>query len=184
MQKSLSLAFIWHFHQPLYKSKNGNLYLMPWVRLHAVKDYLDMLTIIEKYPTIKLNINISPLLLDAIEDYVNNFAHDIHSKLTITPFEELSLADKTFMKRICRDAIVKKCIAKLFHLYNSQKFYKMRDCLKFIYKNYFKFRKYVDKGSDIEENIIFNQLNKRILQLFPQMAYGEEIYYNPMINNF
>lgn len=93
----------------------------------------------------------------------------------------INLADKTYMKKICRDAVIKKCIAKLFHLHNSQKFYQMRDCLKFIYKNYFKFRKYIDKGADIEENIIFNQLNKRILQLFPQMAYGEEIYYNPMI---
>ena len=92
----------------------------------------------------------------------------------------INLADKTFMKKICRDSVIKKCVAKLFHLHNNQKFYQMRDCLKFIYKNYFKFRKYIDKGADIEENVIFNQLNKRILQIFPQMTYGEDIYYNPI----
>lgn len=92
----------------------------------------------------------------------------------------INLADKSFMKKICRDMIIKKLIAQLFHLHNTKKFYQMRDCLKFIYKNYFKFRKYVDKGADIEENIIFNQLNKRILQMFPQLVYGEEYYYNPM----
>ena len=97
MQKTLSIAFIWHFHQPSYKSKCNELYLMPWVRLHAVKDYLDMVTIVEKYPQIKLNINLSPTLLDAIEDYVDNSAHDIHSKLTVTPFEQLSVADKVFI---------------------------------------------------------------------------------------
>ena len=37
-------------HQPLYKDINENgIYYMPWVRLHAVKDYLDMLQIAQKY---------------------------------------------------------------------------------------------------------------------------------------
>ena len=42
MQKKLSIAFIWHMHQPVYKSDENGIFLMPWVRLRAVKDYLDM----------------------------------------------------------------------------------------------------------------------------------------------
>ena len=34
--KKLSLAIYWHMHQPVYELEGT--YLMPWVRLHAVKD--------------------------------------------------------------------------------------------------------------------------------------------------
>lgn len=93
----------------------------------------------------------------------------------------INLADKKAMKKICNDNVIKKCVATLFNLHNTKRFYQMKDCLCFIYKNYYKFRKYVDKGEDIDENIIFNRLNSRVLQLFPQMAYGEELYFNPMM---
>lgn len=93
----------------------------------------------------------------------------------------INLADKAAMKKICRDEIIKKCVAKLFNLHNTKRFYQMKECLKFIYKNYYKFRKYIDKGEDVEENIIFNRLNARIMKIFPNISYGENLYYNPMI---
>ena len=93
----------------------------------------------------------------------------------------INLADKTAMRKICRDTYIKKLVAELFKLHNTKRFYQMKDCLYFIYKNYYKFRKYIDKGEDIDENYIFNRLNARILQIFPQLAYGEEIYFNPMM---
>ena len=93
----------------------------------------------------------------------------------------INLADKASMRKICRDEIVKKCVARLFNLHNTKRFYQMKDCLRFIYKNYYKFRKYIDKGEDIDENIIFNRLNSRIMQLFPNIAHGEDLYFNPMM---
>lgn len=97
MQKKLSIAFIWHMHQPTYKSLESGYYLMPWARLHAVKDYLDMLLLIEKFPNLKLNFNIVPSLMDTIEDYTKNNAHDLHSLLTVTPIENMSENDKKFI---------------------------------------------------------------------------------------
>ncbi len=93
----------------------------------------------------------------------------------------INLADKKSMKRICNDSLIKKYLATLFNLHNTKRFYQINECLSFIYKNYYKFRKFVEKGEDIEENLIFNRLNSRILQLFPQMAYEEELYFHPMI---
>ena len=46
--KKLSIAFYWHMHQPVYEIEGT--YLMPWARLHAVKDYLDMILVLEKFP--------------------------------------------------------------------------------------------------------------------------------------
>lgn len=95
--KKLSIAFYWHMHQPVYQLTPTGDYLMPWVRLHAVKDYLDMVLILEKFPKIKLNFNLVPVLLDSLIDYGENDLHDIHSRLTITDVEDLTADDKEFI---------------------------------------------------------------------------------------
>ena len=91
----LSLAIYWHMHQPVYELEGT--YLMPWVRLHAVKDYLDMALILEKFPNLKLNFNIVPALLDSIIDYAENNCHDIHSELTASDTKSLNDEEKAFI---------------------------------------------------------------------------------------
>ena len=51
--KKLSIAFYWHMHQPVYQLTPDGDYLMPWVRLHAVKDYLDMALWVNKFKNLK-----------------------------------------------------------------------------------------------------------------------------------
>ena len=97
MAKKLSVAFVWHMHQPVYKSDKNGIYLMPWVRLRAIKDYLDMLLIMEKFPKLKLNFNLVPMLIASLYDYGFKGAHDIYSRLTITPVEDLSDDEKEFI---------------------------------------------------------------------------------------
>lgn len=95
--KKLSIAFYWHMHQPVYQLSPEGDYLMPWVRLHAVKDYLDMVTILDKFKKIKLNFNLVPVLLDALIDYGEKGLHDIHSRLSVADIKNLSLDDKEFI---------------------------------------------------------------------------------------
>ncbi len=95
--KKLSVAFYWHFHQPVYQLTPDGDYLMPWVRLHAVKDYLEMVNILDKFKKIKLNFNLVPVLLDAFVDYSERGIHDIHSRITVKPVEELTDDDKEFI---------------------------------------------------------------------------------------
>ena len=97
MNKKFSVAFVWHMHQPVYKSNKHGIYLMPWVRLRAIKDYLDMLLIMDKFPSLKLNFNLVPILISAVYDYGYNNSHDIFSRLTITPVDELSDDEKEFI---------------------------------------------------------------------------------------
>ena len=94
-RKKLSLAIYWHMHQPVYELEGT--YLMPWVRLHAIKDYLDMVLILEKFPKLKLNFNIVPALLDAIIDYGEKGSNDIHSELTTIDTDNLSDEEKSFI---------------------------------------------------------------------------------------
>ena len=95
--KKLSIAFYWHMHQPVYQITPDSDYIMPWTRLHAVKDYLDMLTIIKNHPNIKLNFNIVPILIDSFIRYGELGYHDLHSRLTVKPVEELTDEDKNFI---------------------------------------------------------------------------------------
>ena len=95
--KKLSVAFYWHFHQPVYQLTPDGDYLMPWVRLHAVKDYLEMVNILDKFKRIKLNFNLVPVLLDAFVDYGERGIHDIHSRITVKPVEQLTDDDKEFI---------------------------------------------------------------------------------------
>ena len=96
MVKKLNIAFVWHFHQPSYQENAQGDFLMPWVRLHATKDYLDMLTRLEDFKNIKLNFNISPVLVDSIEKYIQG-AKDIHLKLLLCDIKDLDRDDKLFI---------------------------------------------------------------------------------------
>jgi len=97
VQKKLSIAFYWHMHQPVYQLTPEGDFLMPWVRLHGVKDYLDMALSVNNFKDLKLNFNLVPALLDALIDYAEKGYHDIHSRLTVTDVSELSTDDKEFI---------------------------------------------------------------------------------------
>ncbi len=92
--KKLSIAIYWHMHQPVYKLEGT--YLMPWSRLHAVKDYLDMVLFLERFPKLKLNVDIVPALVDAIIEYTNG-VNDIHSELTCSDVEKMTDEEKSFI---------------------------------------------------------------------------------------
>ncbi|MBI2093237.1 MAG: glycoside hydrolase [Candidatus Omnitrophica bacterium] len=70
MTRPLCIAFLWHMHQPYYRDMVSGACSMPWVRLHATKDYLDMVTILEAFPSIHQTFNLVPSLLDQLQDYL------------------------------------------------------------------------------------------------------------------
>ena len=56
-------------HQPYYRSARSGRFEMPWARLHALKDYLDMVEILADHPTIHQTFNLVPSLVEQLEDY-------------------------------------------------------------------------------------------------------------------
>ena len=48
------MVILWHMHQPYYVNPLTREAAMPWVRLHCVKGYLDMITLPEEYPGLRL----------------------------------------------------------------------------------------------------------------------------------
>ncbi|MNS26052.1 Alpha-amylase 1 [compost metagenome] len=93
----LCVAVIWHMHQPLYKDRLTGRYLMPWVRLHAIKDYLDMVEILRQYPKIRQTFNLVPSLLEQLVDYGHHGAIDRALELTLKPIDRMTPDDKTYL---------------------------------------------------------------------------------------
>jgi alpha-amylase/alpha-mannosidase (GH57 family) len=102
MSHPLYVAFIWHQHQPLYKSREnpaypGKQYRLPWVRLHGTKDYLDLVLILERYPKLHQTVNLVPSLILQLEDYATGVAIDPYLAVALTPEDQLSVGQKQFI---------------------------------------------------------------------------------------
>jgi len=96
-EQPLSVLFLWHQHQPFYKDPLSNRYELPWVRLHAVKDYYDMVALLEEFPKIRANFNLVPSLLNQLDDYAEGKAHDKFVGVTLKAASELSFEDRQFI---------------------------------------------------------------------------------------
>lgn len=97
MGKTLYIMFLWHMHQPYYKDPFKDEYTLPWVRLHGIKDYYDMVAILRDFPDIHQTFNLVPSLLEQIEDYTKNKAKDRYMYHTLIPADSLSLEEKVFI---------------------------------------------------------------------------------------
>jgi len=93
----LNLAFIFHMHQPYYKDLLTRQTNLPWVRLHGVKDYLDMVQILEKFPKIRQTFNIVPSLFEQVEGYTAREIKDKFLELSYKRAEDLTHNDKDFI---------------------------------------------------------------------------------------
>jgi alpha-amylase/alpha-mannosidase (GH57 family) len=99
---TVSLALYWHHHQPYYPDDVAGENPMPWVRLHATKDYLGMALHLEECPEFHCTINLVPSLLAQLDAYVRG-ASDTHLNLSRRSAEGLdgdeacSVLDNFFM---------------------------------------------------------------------------------------
>lgn len=70
--KPVYLNIIWHQHQPLYLNPSTDQLEGPWVRTHATKDYYDMTAMLQSYPNIHCNVNLTSSLLFQLQEYYVN----------------------------------------------------------------------------------------------------------------
>jgi alpha-amylase/alpha-mannosidase (GH57 family) len=92
----LRLIFLWHQHQPFYKDLVTGEYRLPWVRLHALKDYYGMVKLLDEFPNVHQNFNLVPSLITQIQDYVAGTAQDPFLAVAATPAKDLTLKQRQF----------------------------------------------------------------------------------------
>ena len=97
MSDRLSVALIWHLHQPLYRELASWRCHLPWVRLHGVRAYHDMPDLLGAYPTLKATFNLVPVLLSQLELYVEHGASDDYLEHARIPADALDPDQRVFL---------------------------------------------------------------------------------------
>src|SRR6476659_7043825 len=91
------LAILWHMHQPYYEDLATGEHILPWVRLHAIKDYWGMAALLREFPDVHVTFNLVPSLLVQIQAFAEDRAHDRHLIVGLKPANELDAGERAFL---------------------------------------------------------------------------------------
>jgi len=102
------VAILWHMHQPFYQDLATGEHILPWVRLHAIKDYYGMAALLREFPDVRVTFNLVPSLLVQLEAFAGDRARDRHLELGLKPAEALTEDERIF------------CLENFFHAHRPR----------------------------------------------------------------
>src|SRR6266511_6215852 len=97
------VAILWHMHQPYYEDLVTREHILPWVRLHALKDYWGMVALLREFPSVRMTFNLVPSLLVQVDAFAREQARDRHLEIGLKPAASLSDEERVF------------CVQHFFH---------------------------------------------------------------------
>src|SRR6478609_8931297 len=92
----LRVVVLWHQHQPYYKDLVTGEYRLPWVRLHALKDYYGIVKLLEEFPDVHQTFNLVPSLISQIQDYESGAAYDPFLTVASRRAKDLTQTERRF----------------------------------------------------------------------------------------
>ncbi len=92
----LRVVILWHQHQPFYKDLVTGEYRLPWVRLHALKDYYGMVKLLDEFPGVHQTFNLVPSLITQIQDYAAGTAQDPLFRVASRAAKDLTPDERRF----------------------------------------------------------------------------------------
>ena len=92
--KPIHLVLLWHMHQPQYRDPESGAYLLPWTRLHALKDYWGMVELLREFPGVHVTFNMVPSLCMQLEEYASGNFREPWFDLICRPAESLGGEEK------------------------------------------------------------------------------------------
>ena len=90
------VALMWHMHQPLYQDLLTGEHILPWVRLHALKDYWGMVALLREFPAMRLTFNLVPSMLVQLEAFARDEARDRHLEIGLKRADTLTEEERAF----------------------------------------------------------------------------------------
>jgi alpha-amylase/alpha-mannosidase (GH57 family) len=102
------VALLWHMHQPFYQDLVSGDHVLPWVRLHGLKDYYGMVALLREFPDVRVSFNLVPSLLVQLEAFASDTALDRTLALSLKPAAQLTQEERAF------------CVAHFFHAHRSR----------------------------------------------------------------
>ena len=93
----LYVMLLWHQHQPYYPKDDDGNFSKPWVRLHATKDYLDMVELVQDFEGLQVTFNLTPTLMNQLNE-LSNGSKDIYWVHTEIEANKLTDTQKDFLR--------------------------------------------------------------------------------------
>jgi alpha-amylase/alpha-mannosidase (GH57 family) len=108
----LRVIVLWHQHQPYYKDLVTGEYRLPWVRLHALKDYYGMVKLLDEFPNVHQTFNLVPSLIQQILEYADGTARDPFLVVAACPARDLTSEQRRFGLRYLFQANPERLIGR------------------------------------------------------------------------
>ncbi|QSZ41942.1 glycoside hydrolase [Sulfurimonas aquatica] len=113
-QSSLNLCFFWHMHQPDYRGSDGVM-SMPWVFLHAIKDYYEMPWLLSRHKGLKATFNITAPLIEQLNLYKEPLKNDYFLSLWHMHPSELDDNARTWLIKTCKSTQYETMVRPIAH---------------------------------------------------------------------
>jgi len=159
MPPRVRVAILWHMHQPCYRNPASGRFDLPWLRLHALKDYFGMVHLLQEFPRLRLTFNLVPSLLAGLEQYLAGGV-DLFAEAFRKPAADLAPEEVRFLVRNFFS----------IHHENHVKPHPRYDAL------HRKKMEHLSRGPDPDWTRIFSTNELRDLQVCFQLAYTDEFY--------
>ena len=114
MKPSLNLCFFWHMHQPDYRGSDGVM-SMPWVFLHAIKDYYEMPWLLSRHKGLKATFNITPPLIEQLNLYKDPLKNDYFLSLWQMHPSKLDNEQRNWLIKTCKSTQYETMIKPIEH---------------------------------------------------------------------
>lgn len=154
--RSVNVVLLWHMHQPQYRDPTTGRYIMPWTRLHALKDYWGMVKLAEEFPGVHMTFNVVPSLGAQIDEYASGEFHEpwfdaaFAAADSLTPEQKLHILERGF--QVNHDNLMAR------------------------WPRYVELYKRVQSGGEKTAAAQFSAGDWRDLQLLSQLAWMDEEY--------
>jgi alpha-amylase/alpha-mannosidase (GH57 family) len=152
----IHLVLLWHMHQPQYRDPESGRYVLPWTRLHALKDYWGMVQVLGEFPGFHATFNVVPSLGMQLEEYASGKFEEPLFALTMKAAEELTREDKA------------ELLARAFQLNHER--------LMSRWPRLVELHEWAQPAGGAQALLTYTPRDWRDLQLLSQLAWMDEIW--------
>ncbi len=152
----VNLVVLWHMHQPQYRDPETSAYVLPWTRLHALKDYWGMVQLLGEVPGFHATFNVVPALGMQLEEYASGKFNEPWFALACKPTEELTREDKA------------EILARAFQLNHER--------LMSRWPRFVELFEWSRPAGGAQAQVTFTPRDWRDLQVLSQLAWMDEIW--------
>ena len=152
----IHLVLLWHMHQPQYRDPESGRYVLPWTRLHALKDYWGMVQVLSEFPGFHATFNVVPSLGMQLEEYASGKFDEPLFALTTKAANELTREDKA------------ELLARSFQLNHERLMSRLPRLVEL--------HEWAQPAGGAQALVTYTPRDWRDLQLLSQLAWMDEIW--------